>query len=67
MGTSRPSLWLVGSSVVDVLIASTLATFGIAMAPLPVLVVGGILVAAAVFAFVVDFAKVPVFKRLKIS
>jgi H+-transporting ATPase len=67
MGTSRPSLWLVGSSVVDVLIASTLATFGIAMAPLPVLVVGGTLVAAAVFAFVVDFAKVPVFKRLRIA
>lgn len=67
MGTSRPSLWLVGSSVVDVLIAATLATFGIAMAPLPVLVVGGTLVTAAVFAFIVDFAKVPVFKRLKIA
>jgi H+-transporting ATPase len=67
MGTSRPSLWLVGSSVVDVLIAATLATFGIAMAPLPALVVGGTLVAAAVFAFVVDFAKVPVFKRLHIA
>ncbi len=67
IGTSRPSLWLVGSSVVDVLIASTLATFGIAMAPLHVLTVGGTLVAAAVFAFVVDLAKVPVFKRLKIA
>jgi H+-transporting ATPase len=67
MGTSRPSLWLVGSSVADVLIASTLATLGIAMAPLHVLTVGGTLVAAAVFAFVVDLAKVPVFKRLKIA
>ena len=37
------------------------------MAPLPVLVVGGILVAAAVFAFILDFAKVPVFNRLKIA
>jgi len=67
MGTSRPSLWLVGSSVVDVLIASTLATFGIAMAPLPALTVGETLLAAAVFAFVVDFVKVPVFRRLKIA
>src|ERR1035438_7720091 len=61
LGSSRPSLWLIGSSVVDVLIAATLATCGIGMTPLPLLAVGGILVAAAVFAFLVDFAKVPVF------
>jgi H+-transporting ATPase len=67
MGASRPSLWLAGSSAVDVLIAATLATFGIAMAPLPALVVGGTLLAAAVFAFIVDFAKVPVFRRLRIA
>jgi len=65
--SSCPSRWLLGSSVVDLLIASTLATCGIAMTPLPILVVGGILVAAAVFAFLLDFAKVPVFKRLKIA
>jgi H+-transporting ATPase len=67
MGSSRPSPWLVGSSVVDLLIASTLATCGIAMTPLPVLAVGGTLVATAVFAFIVDFAKVPLFSRLKIG
>ncbi len=67
MGSCRPSQWLVGSSVVDLLIASTLATCGIAMAPVPILMVGGILIAAAVFAFVLDFAKVPVFKRLRIA
>jgi H+-transporting ATPase len=67
MGACRPSLWLVGSSVVDLLIASTLATLGIAMSPLPILGLGGILVAAAVFAFTVDFAKVPVFRRLGIA
>ena len=66
MGSSPPSRWLVGSSVADVLIASTLATCGIAMTALPVLVVGGTLVAAAVFAFILDFAKVPVFHRLGI-
>ena len=67
IGSCRPSLWLAGSSVVDVLIASTLATRGIAMAPLPVIAVGGILAAAAIFTFVLDFAKVPVFKRLGIA
>ena len=66
LGSSRPSRWLAGSSVVDVGIASTLAIGGIAMAPLPVWVVGGILVAAAVFAFIADFAKVPLFRRLGI-
>ena len=67
MGSARPSRWLIASSVVDLLIASTLATCGIAMTPLPIFVVGGALVTAAAFAFVLDFAKVPVFKRLKIG
>jgi H+-transporting ATPase len=62
--SSRPSPWLIGSSVVDLLIASALATCGIAMTPLPVFVVGGTFVAVAVFAFIVDLAKVPVFNRL---
>jgi H+-transporting ATPase len=66
MGSCRPSRWLVGSSVIDLLIASTLAILGIAMAPVPGVVVGGILLAAAAFAFTLDFAKVPVFKRLGI-
>jgi hypothetical protein len=37
------------------------------MTPLPVLAVGATLVAAAVFAFIADFAKVPVFRRLGIA
>jgi len=67
MGSARPSRWLIGSSVVDLLIASTLASCGIAMTPLPIFVVGGALVVAAVFAFILDFAKVPVFNRLRIA
>jgi H+-transporting ATPase len=67
LGSSRPSRWLLGSSVIDLLIAGALAVGGIAMAPLPIVVVGGILVAAAAFAFLVDFAKVPIFAHLKIG
>jgi H+-transporting ATPase len=67
LGSCRPSLWLIGSSVVDVAIASTLATRGIAMAPVSIFIVGGTLVAAALFAFILDFAKVPVFRRLRIA
>jgi H+-transporting ATPase len=65
--SSRPSVWVVASSMVDLLIASTLATCGIAMAPLPILLVGEILVAAGAFALIVDLAKVPLFSGLKIT
>jgi H+-transporting ATPase len=67
MRSAPPSRWLIGSSVIDLSIASTLAICGIAMAPVPMLFVGGMLVAAAIFAFILDFAKVPVFKRLGIA
>jgi H+-transporting ATPase len=66
LGSSRPSWWLIGSSAADVLIASTLAILGIAMAPLEYSAVGGLLIATPVFAFVLDLAKVPVFRRLGI-
>jgi len=36
------------------------------MAPLPAVFAGGTLVAAAIFAFIADFAKAPAFKRLGI-
>ncbi len=67
LGSSAPSRWLVGSSVLDLLIASTLAICGIAMIPLSIFIVGGIFAATVVFAFILDFAKVPVFNRLKIA
>ncbi len=64
--STAPSRWVVFSSVVDLLIASTMANQGLAMAPLPLMVIGGTLAAAVVFAFLVDFVKVPVFRHLKI-
>jgi H+-transporting ATPase len=67
LGSARPSPWLVGSSVVDILIASALAAYGIAMAALPLPLIGGTLGVAVVFAFVLDLAKVPVFRRLNIG
>ena len=65
--SSRPSMWLLLSSVVDLLIASTLAVAGIAMTPLPAWVVAGTLAAAVVFAALLDLVKVPIFQRLKIT
>jgi H+-transporting ATPase len=64
--STRPSSWLVVSSVADLLIASTFAIMGIFMTRLPIDVVLGTLAATVIFAFVVDAAKVPVFRRLGI-
>lgn len=63
---SRPSLWLVLSSVADIAIASVLAVLGLAMGPLPAAIVAWVLVSALAFAFVLDLLKVPVFRYLKI-
>jgi H+-transporting ATPase len=65
--STRPSFWLVLSSIADLSIASTMAGVGIAMARLPLLAMGGTLAGAIVFAFVVDIAKVPIFARLRIT
>jgi H+-transporting ATPase len=63
----RPSLILVLSSVADVLIISTLAVRGIAMAPLTLSVVTCAFAAAIAFGLLLDLVKVPVFARLRIS
>jgi H+-transporting ATPase len=63
----RPTMWLVLSSVADVLIISTLASRGIAMARLPLSVLAYEFAATAVFALLLDGVKIPVFARLRIS
>jgi len=63
----RPSIWLLLSSVADVLIISTLATLGIAMAPLPLAVIAAEFGAALAFGAILDLVKIPVLARLRIS
>ena len=63
----RPTKWLVLSSIADVLIISTLAVRGIAMAPLPLSVIACEFAGALVFGLVLDSIKIPVFARLGIS
>lgn len=64
MGTGPEGL--VASSVACVAIASVLAVFGFAMAPLSIATVAGVLVASVAFAFVLDVLKVRVFRHLRI-
>jgi H+-transporting ATPase len=63
----RPSTLLVLSSVADVLIISTLATLGIAMAPLPIALIACEFAAAIAFGVVLDVAKIPLFTQLRIE
>jgi H+-transporting ATPase len=63
----RPTTWLAMSSTADLLIISTLATRGIAMAPLPISVVACEFAAAIGFNLILDGVKIPVFARLGIS
>ncbi|MHB1793572.1 MAG: HAD-IC family P-type ATPase [Acidobacteriaceae bacterium] len=63
----RPSLWLVLSTAAGALIISTMAFFGIAMAPLSLTVIACEFAAAAVFGLALDVVKIPVFARLNIS
>ena len=65
--SSRPSFWVIVSSIADLLIASALAIGGIAMTPLPAWTVAGTLATAAVFAVVLDLVKIPTFRRLNIT
>jgi H+-transporting ATPase len=58
---------LVLSSVADVLIIPMLAIYGVAMAPLPALVIACEFAAAIAFGVLLDIIKIPVFARLQIS
>jgi H+-transporting ATPase len=62
----RPTIWMVLCSVLDLLIISTLALRGIAMA-LPLYVLAGELGATVLFGLFLAAVKIPVFARLKIS
>ena len=64
---SRPSAWLMGSSVIDLSIIAVLAFTGILMAPLSLAVLAALLAAAIVFAFALDAVKLALFSRLAIA
>nr|WP_313955592.1 HAD-IC family P-type ATPase [Paraburkholderia sp. BCC1886] len=67
MWGTRPSRWLVVSSLADILIASILATDGIAMLPISGVVVACALVAAIVFSVALNALKMPLCRYLNIA
>jgi H+-transporting ATPase len=65
--SSRPGKWLMASSCVDLALVSLLAFAGIVAAPLPGVVLGGVFVAAVLFALVLDMAKLALFHRFAVA
>ena len=63
--SSRPSLLVIVSSVLDILIISTLALGGVLMAPLAPSIVAGIFAAAFVLALTMDQVKSLLFTHLR--
>jgi H+-transporting ATPase len=65
--SSRPSLIVMASTVLDFLIIGTLASEGILMAPLSVSIIAGIFAAAVLLALVMDQVKVWLFAFFKMT
>jgi H+-transporting ATPase len=65
--SSRPGRWLIVSSLVDLTIIILLASNGVLMTALPIIIVGGVFAMAIVLALVLDCAKFALFQRLTIA
>lgn len=63
---SRPSNWLLFVTFMDILIVSLMAIYGILVAPLPPLVILGLLGATAFYLFLISFIKIRIFSYLKL-
>ncbi|MBS0603786.1 MAG: plasma-membrane proton-efflux P-type ATPase [Verrucomicrobia bacterium] len=63
---SMPSIWMIGATVLDILIVSMFAIKGVLMAPISPSIVLGLLVSVAVYFAALDYVKIRVFKFLKL-
>ena len=64
---SRPAPVMLLASAADIAIVTSLAAFGLLMAPLPGMVVAGLFGATAAFALTLDVVKVAVFRLVRID
>ncbi len=67
MWHSRPSIWLMLSSILDIGIASSLAVTGLLMTSLSAVIVFVVLLAAIAFSLALDVVKTSIVYRLQIS
>jgi H+-transporting ATPase len=65
--SSLPGRWLILSSIADLCLISVLAINGLLMAAIPVGILVGVLLAAIIFAFVLDAIKSVLFRHLAVA
>lgn len=65
--SSRPSGWVLLSSVLDVSIIALLAGYGILIHGLPWPIIGAVLAGSVVFAFILDTVKTLLISRLRLA
>lgn len=63
---SKPSMWLVVSSIADLAVVATMATMGVLMAPVDPLLIAQLLAAIAIYVIILDQCKVLILRRFKI-
>jgi H+-transporting ATPase len=63
---TRPSAWLIGSSITDLAIVVLMATIGILMTPVSTLLIAALLAAVAVYLVILDQLKVLIFQRFDV-
>ena len=61
---SVPSRWLLWASALDILAVSILATQGILMAPIPFILVDGLMVIVLAYLLIMDYIKIRIFKYI---
>jgi H+-transporting ATPase len=61
---SRPGTFLLCATAGDVVVVSAMAVFGVLMAPVPFIMVIGLLAATLVMMFILDLVKKPLMRRL---
>lgn len=63
--SSRPSVWMLGATTVDLILVTVLATRGILMAAVSIGDVGSVLAAVLLTTFILDFAKGPLLSKIR--
>jgi H+-transporting ATPase len=64
---SLPSKWMLIGTTVDILVVGVLATQGILMAPIPLMLVVEVFGVIGLYLIGLDFIKVPIFSKLNLS
>jgi len=63
---TRPSAWLVGSSIADLTIVALMATVGVLMTPVSPLLIAPLLAAVVAYLLILDQLKVLIFERFEV-